>query len=297
MTGRNVRLVTRVGGAAMSLMLTYVLASRMGTQHLSWIDLSACALFMGALASLTWSIGIVRLDIRRQRDTSMRPSLASIGARELSILFVDIRGYTSLTENMSSEEVFLTVSSFARRVSQIVVARGGHVLELAGDGVMAAFEGNRETRNTEAKEQRAVAAGLELAQVFSPHHKGLQQISVGVGIATGDAYIGVISLVERDVRGALGNVTSLASRLQSMTRQLDATVVIDERTHAKAGPNGAQFVRRPNAQIRGRRQPVDIFVCADKQPRSNALGRSHIQLRSAHEPETDARRQHDAVVR
>src|SRR4051812_42921481 len=81
---------------------------------------------------------LLKIEIRRgPDDRQARRTLGPYGCRELSILFVDIRSYTALTETMSTEEAFRTVSGYARRVSEIVAARGGHVFEFAGDGVMA----------------------------------------------------------------------------------------------------------------------------------------------------------------
>ena len=87
-------------------------------------------------------------------------------------------------------------------------------------------------------------------------------ISVGVGVATGAAFVGNIQSVDRLIWTALGNTTNLAARLQSLTRDLDAALVIDQATWEKAQPTAAGFEKRPEVPIRGRRETQDLYVLA-----------------------------------
>jgi adenylate cyclase len=85
-------------------------------------------------------------------------------------------------------------------------------------------------------------------------------LAVGIGIATGPAFVGSIRSADRLIWSALGNTTNLASRLQSLTRELDCAVVIDAPTHARAGPIASDFEAHAGVQIRGLTEPRDVFA-------------------------------------
>ena len=89
---------------------------------------------------------------------------------------------------------------------------------------------------------------------------GSTNLAVGVGIATGEAFVGNIQAVDRMICTAIGNTTNLAARLQSLTRDMDASLVIDRATWERAQPMAAGFEKRPDAPIRGRRQTQDVYA-------------------------------------
>ena len=91
---------------------------------------------------------------------------------------------------------------------------------------------------------------------------GGEKLSVGVGIATGEAFVGNIQAVDRMIWSAIGNTTNLAARLQSLTRELDATVVIDTATWDRAQAAAAGFEKRADVPIRGRREAQDLYALA-----------------------------------
>jgi class 3 adenylate cyclase len=186
----------------------------------------------------------------------------SSGEREVSVLFVDIRGYTSFSESRRAEEIFSTVNRYTETVSQIVQRHGGSVVEFNGDGMMAVFGAPRELAH---KERAAVEAGREIvAAVAALTVKGGSAedttLAVGVGIATGDAFVGNIQAVDRMIWSAIGNTTNLAARLQSLTRELDASLVIDPVTWERAQAAAAGFEKRSDVPIRGRRQAQNLYA-------------------------------------
>ncbi len=89
---------------------------------------------------------------------------------------------------------------------------------------------------------------------------GETTLSVGVGIATGSAFVGNIQAVDRMIWTAIGNTTNLAARLQGLTRDLDASLVIDVGTWERAQPAAADFEKRPEVPIRGRRETRDVYA-------------------------------------
>jgi class 3 adenylate cyclase len=186
----------------------------------------------------------------------------SSGEREVSVLFVDLRGYVGFAESRRAEEIFATVNRYTETVSEIVGRYGGSVVEFNGDGMMAVFGAPRELAR---KERAAVEAGYEIvgavgALAVEDPAGGSSKLAVGVGIATGEAFVGNIQAVDRMIWSAIGNTTNLAARLQSLTRDLDAALVIDHATWERAQPAAAGFEKRPDLPIRGRRETQDVYA-------------------------------------
>lgn len=180
------------------------------------------------------------------------------GEREVSVLFVDIRGYTGFAESREAEEIFSTVNRYTETVSRIVQEHAGSVVEFNGDGMMAVFGAPRKLAR---KERAAVEAGREIvAAVGALPVEGGEALSVGVGIATGEAFVGNIQAVDRMIWSAIGNTTNLAARLQGLTRELEASVVIDAATRARAEAAAEGFAKRPGVPIRGRRETQEVYA-------------------------------------
>jgi adenylate cyclase len=185
----------------------------------------------------------------------------SLDAQEsvVSILFVDIRGYTSYAEDKPAVEVFSTVNRYTETVSRVVRAHGGTVVEFNGDGMMAVFGAPTSMAD---KELAAVAASREIVLSVRSLDIGAnngQPLEVGVGIATGKAFVGNIQSIDRLIWSAIGDTANLAARLQSLTRDLNAAVVIDSATMTHAAAAAPDFESHANMPIRGRRQNEDVY--------------------------------------
>jgi class 3 adenylate cyclase len=184
------------------------------------------------------------------------------GEQEVSVLFVDIRGYTPFSEGQRPDAIFAAVSQYTEAVSRVVDGCGGSVVEFHGDGLMAVFGA---PRPLDAKESCAVRAALAISTAIpqldvrgadgEPH-----RLDVGVGIATGSAYVGPLKTADRVIWVALGNTTNLAARLEGSTRDFNAAVVVDVPTYAAAGTVADDFVSRPGLRIKGRSAPIDVFA-------------------------------------
>ena len=185
----------------------------------------------------------------------------------MSILFADLRGYSTLAEGRVAEDVFRIISRYTETVTRVVSQHGGTVVEFNGDGMMAVFGAPNPLPD---KERRALAAARQIVtevaalRVAAP---GLEStgLAVGVGLATGPAYVGAIRSVDRHIWSAIGSTTNLAARLQALTREVGAPIVIDEATRNAACEDANDFEKRPQATIRGLREAHDIYVLAGAQ--------------------------------
>ncbi|MBI1814433.1 MAG: zinc ribbon domain-containing protein [Deltaproteobacteria bacterium] len=184
------------------------------------------------------------------------------GEREVTVLFVDIRGYTGFSEARQAEEIFHTVNRYTEMVSQVVRARGGSVVEFHGDGLLAVFGAPDEMA---MKERAAVQVGCEIiagiAAMAALGASSQPPLSVGVGIGTGPAFVGNIQSSDRFIWTVIGDTVNLAARLQSMTRELNAAVAIDDTTYRRAGREVCvKFVRHAELAIRGRAQIETVYA-------------------------------------
>jgi class 3 adenylate cyclase len=184
------------------------------------------------------------------------------GEREVSVLFVDIRGYTTYSEGRTAAEIFSTVNRYTETVSQVVRHYGGTIVEFNGDGMMTVFGA---PESLAQKERAAVEAGRAIVAavrslVLGLATPGSRPLEVGVGIATGSAFVGNIQSVDRLIWSAIGNTTNLAARLQSLTRDLGAALVIDATTWSEAGDTAADFELHAHMPIRGRHQTIDVYA-------------------------------------
>jgi class 3 adenylate cyclase len=189
---------------------------------------------------------------RLDRDVAV-----DLGEIDVSVLFVDIRGYSRFAETRPPSEIFEFVNEYTERVSAAVRRHGGTVVEFNGDGLMAVFGA---PESLARKEEAAVAAGLAIVSEMPALAGPRDTVSAGVGIATGPAFVGNVRAVDRMIWTALGNTTNLASRLQQLTRELSAAIVIDRRTWEAAGEATQRFLPYVGAPIRGRTEREDLFL-------------------------------------
>jgi len=181
------------------------------------------------------------------------------GEREVSVLFVDIRGYTAFSDGREASTIFSTVNRYTEAVSQVVRDAGGVVVEFNGDGMMAVFGAPVPIANKESASVRAARRVVgEVAQL----HRGeaAPSLAVGIGITTGLAFLGNIQAVDRTIWTAIGSGVNLAARLQSMTRELNASILIDGATHARAGDAAAGLVEHHAVPIRGLKEPATLYA-------------------------------------
>lgn len=213
--------------------------------------------------------GAVAEEIERQADLVEGP-------REVSVLFVDIRSYTSLAELYPIEEIFSTVNRYTKAVSEVVRRHGGSVVEFHGDGLMAVFGAPRTVPHKEASAvtaAREVVSLVETEFLVTARDTTSVPLTVGVGIATGDAFVGNIRAVDRDIWSVIGNTTNLAARLQALTRELDAWIAIDATTHRRAERAAADFELNCDLLIRGLSGTLDVFALSRaKKPESHERG-------------------------
>jgi class 3 adenylate cyclase len=178
------------------------------------------------------------------------------GECDVTVLFVDIRGYVGIVAGLPAKEIFSTVNDYTQCVSSIVSSHGGAVVEFNGDGMMAVFGAPRALPK---RERAAVSAAREVVKAIADLPVAGAPLSVGVGVASGPAFAGDIRSADRLIWSVIGNTTNLAARLQGYTREIDAAIAVDEQTWRRSDDLASDFVLHSGVSIRGR-EPLDVYA-------------------------------------
>ena len=157
--------------------------------------------------------------------------------RHITVLFSDVRGFTSISEKIGPEQVVEFLSEYFDQITQIVFKHGGTVDKFIGDGMMAIF-GAPKSQGDDAL--RAVKTGLEMIEMVETLNPKWGEImgrslKIGVGINSGDAVVGSIGSELRSDFTAIGDVVNLASRLEALTKEVGVPMLISEFTAAELG--------------------------------------------------------------
>lgn len=180
--------------------------------------------------------------------------------REVSILFQDIRGFTGLSERLDPAALLKLLNQFFTEVVAAVEAEGGVVKQFVGDGVMALFGAPQAYPNHAT---RAVRAALGIVKRLATlnhalREQGVAPIEIGVGIHTGMVVAGLIGPDQRVEYGVVGDPVNLANRVETLTKDVRATVLISREIADRLGP---AFVlgRSATLPVKGRQQPVEVI--------------------------------------
>jgi adenylate cyclase len=181
--------------------------------------------------------------------------------RHVSVLFSDIRGFTSMSEKVQPEQVAAMLREYLTEMTAVVFRHRGTVDKYIGDCIMALYNAPLEDPDHAAN---AVSTGLDLlerAQAVSARWElklGVQ-IRNGVGVHTGDAVVGAMGSEQRLEYTAIGDTVNLASRLEGLTKEHAVGMIISESTYAAV--EGRFATRELGAvTVKGKAAPVKIYA-------------------------------------
>jgi adenylate cyclase len=186
------------------------------------------------------------------------PAMLALGGarRETTLLFSDIRGFTSVSETMTPEDLVRFLNTYLTPMTQAVLAERGFVDKYIGDAVMAVFGAPVATADHAT---RALSAALGMHRALLALRRSLRaDLDCGVGLNSGDVVAGNMGSAERFDYTVIGDAVNLASRLEGLTKRYGVFCVVGERTVAAAGA-GFSFRSLDLVRVKGRQQPVAIF--------------------------------------
>jgi adenylate cyclase len=179
--------------------------------------------------------------------------------REVTILFQDIRGFTQLSAQLDPAALLRLLNRFFTEAVAAVEAEGGVVKQFTGDGVMALFGAPQAYAD---HPERAVRAALAIVQRLEGLNarlsaEGVPPLEVGIGIHTGEVVAGLIGPDARVEYGVVGEPVNLASRVEGLTKDVRATVLVSGDI-ADRLPASFALGRRASLPVKGSAQPMHV---------------------------------------
>ena len=175
---------------------------------------------------------------------------------DVSLLFMDVRGFTSYAERAGARHVFARLNELYRDVVPIVLRHDGHANKFIGDGLLAVFGA---PDRLEDHADRAVAAGRDIVDAVNTANG--RELRVGVGINSGRVVVGTIGGGGRVEFTVIGDPVNTASRVEEATRETGDDILITDAT-LRCLADAKAWVERPSIHVRGKAEPVRIFAPA-----------------------------------
>ncbi|MEO6327850.1 MAG: adenylate/guanylate cyclase domain-containing protein [Ginsengibacter sp.] len=176
----------------------------------------------------------------------------------VTVLFSDIRGYTTLSEQMTPEENFSFICSFNELMGPIIRQNKGFINQYLGDAIMAIFPGN-------AGDALAAAVHMQLAiRDFNKQRelKNQPQVKIGVGMHTGPLIMGITGDHDRLDATTISDTVNTASRLEGLTKYYKVDIIISEETLQQiSSPETFNLRHLGSVQLKGKYAPISIHEC------------------------------------
>ncbi|MDJ1179438.1 GAF domain-containing protein [Roseofilum sp. BLCC_M91] len=194
--------------------------------------------------------------------------------KEVSVLFSDIRSYTTLTEKLQAEEVVAMLNSYFEEMVDSVFRYGGTLDKYIGDALMAVFGSPAPLEDHGwCAMQTAVEMRYRLEEYNEKRkEQGLMEISIGIGIHSDVVVSGNIGSSKRMELTSIGDGVNLASRLEGTSKQYGTDIVISERTYTNYADR--VYVRElDNITVKGKSKPVTIYELLGIREGTSVVGR------------------------
>ncbi|MGL1892757.1 MAG: adenylate/guanylate cyclase domain-containing protein [Spirochaetaceae bacterium] len=190
--------------------------------------------------------------------TGSNPMAAS--NRKVTILFFDIRNSTGIAEILCPSNFATFLSEIFTDIMDLIYGNGGSVNKMLGDGIMATFGCPVSSGNDPLNAVNTALQIVEYLNTFNDVRPTYiaEPIKAGVGIATGIVFTGVIGSIHREEYAVLGDSVNIASRLESLTKKIVTSVLVDENTY-KETLTDFKYINCYKGYIRGRKEPLKMY--------------------------------------
>jgi adenylate cyclase len=185
-------------------------------------------------------------------------------SHRVTVLFSDIRNFTTISEKLTPHQVVDLLNAYFSRVCEPILEQGGTVDKFIGDAVMAFFGAPAPYDDHAERALRAAVAVADLAREFRPWVKerfdsmDLPEFRIGIGLHTGEVVVGSIGSPKRLHFTAIGDTVNAASRLESLTKDLGWTIVASAEV-IRAADGVAVTGRRETVTVKGRQAAIEVF--------------------------------------
>lgn len=223
-------------------------------------SIRARALLARAIGETQRSVNLTRYLPQQVADRLAEDGIEALrrGTRQnVAVLFVDIRGFTALSETMSPEAISSFIADYRGRITQAVEAAGGSIDKFLGDGAMVVF-GLVPGPGNEA--QAALDCADRILENLRTWREGEGSPTVGLGLHWGEAFCGAVGDERRLEYAVLGDTVNVAARLEELTKEVAWPVIASEALLSRAGAiDGEGWERIDDVTLRGRNEAITLF--------------------------------------
>lgn len=185
-------------------------------------------------------------------------ALGDLVQRQVTVVFADIRDYTTLAESMTPQDNFLFINAFNRRMGPIVREHKGFINQYLGDGFMAIFPGGAED---------AILASVSMHNALKAYNlvresRDRSLIKMGIGMQTGNLIMGITGDHERMEAATISDTVNTAARIEGLSKHYGTSILLTEDCLADL-PDSADFDFRylGLVRVKGKKLPLKIFEC------------------------------------
>ncbi|MEG4046175.1 MULTISPECIES: GAF domain-containing protein [unclassified Microcoleus] len=181
--------------------------------------------------------------------------------KEVTILFSDIRGYTTLTENLGASDVVSLLNEYFETMVEAVIHYEGILDKFIGDALMAVFGAPLPLNPPESHGWMAVQSALDMRRrlkEFNDSRPGADPFRFGIGISSGEVVSGNIGSQKRMDYTVIGDAVNLSSRLEQLTKEYGCDIILSEFTYSLCR-EGIWVRELDKVRVKGKNQPVGIY--------------------------------------
>jgi adenylate cyclase len=225
------------------------------------------------------------------RRLLVNPRLVEPKKTDITVMFSDIRGFTTISEKLDAQDLALFLNQYLSDMTSLVFEHHGTLDKYIGDAVMAFWGAPFEEPGHAA---RACNTALKMMERVREMQKkweaeGKPHLDIGIGLNTGVASVGNMGSALRYGYTALGDTVNLSSRLEGLNKDYGTHIIVSETTYSAAKDDGFLFRELDLIRVKGKLQPVTIYELIGRATENCSYGtpneaRQRIQLfRQAHE--------------
>jgi len=183
---------------------------------------------------------------------------------ELSVMFVDLRGFTGLSEGKFAYDVVYILNTYFENMGRAIEKQGGRIDKFLGDGILAYFGLDRDPRDGALSALRStVEMARELANANRELKEALDEpLAIGIGLHYGDVILGEVGYKEKSSLTIIGDTVNTASRLQSLNKSAGTQLIVSTALAAKSGVD-LSYLPMATATVRGKTEPLRVFLVKD----------------------------------
>jgi adenylate cyclase len=194
-----------------------------------------------------------------EKESILDVQLGDQVQKEMSILFSDIRSFTTLSESMSPEENFRFINSYLGRMGPLVRDNHGYIDKYIGDAIMALFDHSADD---------AVRTSVQMLEALREYNEGrlragYEPIRIGIGINTGMMMLGTLGEADRMEGSVISDAVNLAARLEGLTKLYRTPLLVSEATRSRLTPDAFRMRLIDKVAVKGKEESVLIHEVLD----------------------------------